>query len=71
MVCRGCVSLGSHYNPRDTRHGSPEAGEGERHVGDLGNVVAGADGRATFRITDSLVKVTGQVPCGPPLRCGT
>ena len=54
---RGCASLGEHYNPRGTRHGSPESSEEERHVGDLGNVLAGQDGRASFRITDKLVKV--------------
>lgn len=29
-----------------------------QHVGDLGNVQAGADGRATFRLEDSQLKVT-------------
>jgi len=29
-----------------------------RHVGDLGNIVADADGRATFKLTDKLVKVS-------------
>ncbi len=41
---------------RQVRHGSPENGENERHAGDLGNITAGPDGRATFRIVDSLVK---------------
>ena len=27
-------------------------------VGDLGNVTAGEDGRASFRLTDRLIKVT-------------
>jgi len=54
---RGCSSLGGHYNPLGTRHGSPHSPENSRHVGDLGNVVAGSDGRATFRLTDRLVKV--------------
>lgn len=29
-----------------------------QHVGDLGNVQAGADGRATFRLEDTQLKVT-------------
>lgn len=29
-----------------------------QHVGDLGNVQVGADGRATFRLEDSQLKVT-------------
>ncbi len=41
---------------RQARHGSPENGENERHAGDLGNITAGPDGRATFRIVDSIVK---------------
>jgi copper chaperone for superoxide dismutase len=51
-------SVGDHFNPRSTRHGSPVDGENDRHVGDLGNVVAGADGRATFKLSDRLVKVS-------------
>eukprot|EP00092_Neocalanus_flemingeri_P026662 GFUD01028905.1.p1 GENE.GFUD01028905.1~~GFUD01028905.1.p1 ORF type:complete len:265 (+),score=100.90 GFUD01028905.1:82-876(+) len=54
---RGCASLGDHYNPRGTRHGSPDNGQEDRHVGDLGNVLAGPDGRARFRLVDPLVKV--------------
>jgi len=53
----GCASLGDHYNPRGTRHGSPVNSQEDRHVGDLGNVVAGLDGRARFRLVDPLVKV--------------
>ena len=29
-----------------------------QHVGDLGNIVAGQDGRASFRLEDSQLKVT-------------
>ncbi|XP_023333815.1 copper chaperone for superoxide dismutase [Eurytemora carolleeae] len=56
-VSRGCHSLGDHYNPRGTRHGSPENMEEERHVGDLGNIRADESGRATFRIVDPILKV--------------
>merc|ERR1719312_2303808 len=52
----GCVSLGGHYNPRGVRHGSPKNEETERHVGDLGNISAGEDGRARFRIVDKVIK---------------
>lgn len=35
-------SAGGHYNPLDTRHGSPD--DEEHHVGDMGNIEAGEDG---------------------------
>lgn len=54
-LSQGCDRLGEHYNPRGRRHGSPD--NEERHVGDLGNITAGQDGRATFRITDKQLKV--------------
>ena len=53
-----CFSVGDHYNPRSVRHGSPIDDEKDRHVGDLGNVVANDEGRATFKMTDKLVKVS-------------
>ena len=34
----GCTSMGSHYNPDHTQHGSTTSEE--RHGGDLGNVIA-------------------------------
>merc|ERR1711860_387323 len=34
-------------------------GKGERHAGDLGNVVAGEDGVAKFDLKDSLISLKG------------
>ena len=52
---QGCLSLGGHFNPRGSRHGSPDSQE--RHYGDLGNILAGQDGRARFRLVDKVVEV--------------
>lgn len=32
----------------------------ERHIGDLGNVVAGADGNASLDVSDKLVSLVGE-----------
>ncbi|XP_047487608.1 superoxide dismutase [Cu-Zn]-like [Penaeus chinensis] len=53
----GCKSAGGHYNPYMRPHGSPE--HSERHIGDLGNILADATGRAEVNITDPLVTLVG------------
>ncbi|XP_071454936.1 copper chaperone for superoxide dismutase-like [Hetaerina americana] len=55
-ISQGCNSVGDHYNPMNKRHGSPYQDDGERHVGDLGNIFADQHGRATFKIVDQVVK---------------
>lgn len=49
--------IGEHFNPTKSNHGGKS--EWVRHVGDLGNIFADADGIAYFSITDSLISLTG------------
>ena len=51
------ASAGGHYNPEGHQHGLPETEN--RHAGDLGNIVAGSDGRAHYEITVKNISVAG------------
>lgn len=42
-------SAGSHYNPDKHQHGLPDAKE--KHLGDLGNLKVGKDGKGSLEIT--------------------
>ncbi|KAB5561749.1 hypothetical protein DKX38_006706 [Salix brachista] len=53
----GCMSTGSHFNPNKLTHGAPE--DEIRHAGDLGNIVANADGVAEVTIVDSQIPLIG------------
>ncbi|XP_069821347.1 copper chaperone for superoxide dismutase-like isoform X1 [Dendropsophus ebraccatus] len=54
-ISLGCERCGGHYNPEGNTHGSP--GQEDSHVGDLGNISATDEGRATFRFDSNRVKV--------------
>jgi Cu-Zn family superoxide dismutase len=43
------MSAGGHFNPSKHKHGAPDAAE--HHEGDLGNITAGKDGKATKTFT--------------------
>ena len=51
------TSAGGHFNPTGDPHGAPA--DAKRHVGDLGNVEAGADGKVTLDYTDPALALDG------------
>jgi len=57
-LSQGCTSAGPHFNPYNKTHGG--VADDERHLGDLGNVNAGADGTAMVNLSDRLVTLQGQ-----------
>jgi len=52
-------SAGGHYNPTGAAHGGPESDA--HHSGDLGNIMARADGQATLEINLERVAVSSLV----------
>ena len=54
-------AAGSHFNPHHTPHGFlPKDGEQAAHVGDMGNIEAGADGSGTLQIDLPEVYLEGE-----------
>ena len=46
------TSAGGHWNPTNVAHG--KWGEGEFHLGDIGNITVGEDGTGTIELTTNL-----------------
>jgi Cu-Zn family superoxide dismutase len=56
---RSCENRGPHYHPGNAPHGAPQNPNDKRHLGDLGNLVAGPDGTATYSGVANGVTLTG------------
>ncbi len=48
-------SAGGHWNPTDVMHG--KWGEGEFHLGDIGNITVGEDGTGSISLTTDLWEI--------------
>ena len=57
-LSEGCTTLCKHYNPTNSVHGSRNSKE--RHLGDLGNIIANNDGRVNMTIYDKFLTITGK-----------
>jgi Cu-Zn family superoxide dismutase len=49
---------GGHFNPEKKKHGGPDTDE--RHVGDLGNIMADESGKATISMRDKQIALSGR-----------
>ncbi|VDM76175.1 unnamed protein product [Strongylus vulgaris] len=52
-LTNNCLGSGPHFNPNMQNHGGPASAM--RHVGDLGNIIAGPNGVARINIQDSQI----------------
>jgi Cu-Zn family superoxide dismutase len=53
-------SAGGHFNPLGSPHGAPDNPPDQRHVGDLGNIEADADGNGFYERVDKVISLHGE-----------
>ena len=56
-LSQGCKTAGPHWNPEGMTHGGP--GKEIRHHGDIGNILADANGVAKLSMTDEKLMLYG------------
>lgn len=56
-ACDDATCAGDHFNPTDRHHGAPNVQD--RHVGDLGNLRADAQGNAVYEYVDTHATLNG------------
>jgi Cu-Zn family superoxide dismutase len=57
---QGAMSAGEHFNPDNQPHGMPD--NPKKHAGDLGNLTANSDGKATAELTVKNISLAGKNP---------
>ena len=62
------TSAGGHFNPLGKEHSAPT--EDNRHMGDMGNITADADGNATINYMDNTINVTMIIGRGVVVHAG-
>jgi Cu-Zn family superoxide dismutase len=52
------AATGAHFNPTNKKHGGPDSPD--RHVGDLGNLLADSKGHAHYEKLDKVISLNGK-----------